>query len=255
MLDRTERVHGEVLLGAARPPEPSVIRHVHHQHRAVPHELTEEIRENALVTDYNPEGSRRTIEDDGTRAGLQLGDELGPAPHEPEHPRQRHEFSERNELNLIIAAHDARLGDQKRGVAEPPVHHVDAAEQHRRTDICGGRPEALDEGRIVSQNRRCRRLGPDHERRMLVGNTAQEREVDSERFLCVAGLPLERLLDGGLDDRDRCGSRRRRLGEANAAEGQRAREQHGGRAHPGQRLAPAQHHAARESRIHGDEHE
>src|SRR5207237_478472 len=82
---------------AAGPPQPCVVRHGHHQPRAVPHELSEQIGKDALVTDHDTEWSRRTIEDDGMRAGLQLGNELGPAAHEPEHPRQRYEFAERNE--------------------------------------------------------------------------------------------------------------------------------------------------------------
>ena len=38
MLDRPEGVHGQVLPRAARPAEPCVVGHVHHQARATPHE-------------------------------------------------------------------------------------------------------------------------------------------------------------------------------------------------------------------------
>src|SRR5438874_3598702 len=65
MLHRAERVHREVLLGPARASEPCVVRHVHHQPRAVPHELPEEIGKDALVTDYDTERSRRSVEDHG----------------------------------------------------------------------------------------------------------------------------------------------------------------------------------------------
>src|SRR5207245_581508 len=65
MLHRAERVHREVLLGPARASEPCVVRHVHHQPRAIPHELSEEIGKDAFVTDYDTERSRRSVEDHG----------------------------------------------------------------------------------------------------------------------------------------------------------------------------------------------
>src|SRR5437879_1497479 len=204
MLDRAERVHREMLRGPARPPEPRVVRHVHHQQRAVPHELSEQIGEDALVTGYDTEGSRRSIEDLSTRPGLQLGDELGPAAHEPEHSRQRHELPERNELNFIISPHDPLIGDEERAVAEARgvADGVDAADEHRHAQLGRGGPEALDQRWVAPEDRRRRRLRPDDQVGMLLGDTLQQREVDAERLARVAWLPLEWLLDRGLDERD-----------------------------------------------------
>ena len=63
-----------------------------------------------FVTDHDAERGWRTRKHDGAGTGLQIGDELRPAPHESDHTRQRHIFSERNEVDLIIPAVDALPG-------------------------------------------------------------------------------------------------------------------------------------------------
>ena len=191
----------------------------------------------------------------GARPGLQLGDELGPAAHEPEHSRQRHELSERNEMDFIIPIHDPLIGDEERGVAEAAVHGVDAAEEHRHPQLGRGRPEALDQRGVPRQNRRRRRLGPDDQHGMLLSDTPQQREVDAERLARVACLPLERLLDRGLDDRDASHARGRCLAEPDRPEGERGRDEDGRRPHAAERVAPAQHDAAGEGGVHREQHE
>src|SRR5262245_37207874 len=120
MLDGPQRVHRQVLERSARASEPAVVRHVHHHARAIVHELAKEVRKDTFVTDYDAERGWRTRKHDGTRAGLQISDEFRPAPHKSDHTRQRHEFSERNEVNLIISAGDSPAANEKRRVAELP---------------------------------------------------------------------------------------------------------------------------------------
>src|SRR5207247_2002924 len=99
--------HGEVLPRAGRAAEPSVVRHVHDQPRSTSHELADELGKDSLVTDYDTERGRRTLEYHRVRARLELGDELGPASNEPEQTRERDELSEWDEVNLIISLDDA----------------------------------------------------------------------------------------------------------------------------------------------------
>src|SRR5437773_7976951 len=102
VLHRAKGVHGEVLPRPVRPPEPRVVRHVHDQLRSAPHEFAHELREDPFVTDYDTEWRRRTREYHRAVTGLEFGDELAPAPHEADDGGQRHELSERNEMDLII---------------------------------------------------------------------------------------------------------------------------------------------------------
>src|SRR5438034_4393724 len=118
MLDRSERVHGQMLPRPGRTTKPCVVRHVHDQTRATTHEFTDELRENPFVADHHSERGWRTREDARAGARLELGDELGPAPHESNQSRQRHELPERNEANLIIPADDPAFREEKRAVTK-----------------------------------------------------------------------------------------------------------------------------------------
>src|SRR5204862_6323987 len=119
VLDGPDRVPGPMRPRPAGATQPSVVRHVHDQPRATLHEVTDEPREDALVTDHDAERGWRAREDAGIGARLEIGNELGPAPDESDHSRQRHEFSEWNEVDLIIPARDPPFGHQKRAVTEP----------------------------------------------------------------------------------------------------------------------------------------
>ena len=119
MLDRTERVHAEMLLGAAGAAKPRVVRHVHHQPRAIPHKLSDKVGEDALVTDHHAVRGWRALEHDGSGTGLQLGNELRPAPDETDESRERNELTEWNEMDFIISSDDALIGQHERGVTEP----------------------------------------------------------------------------------------------------------------------------------------
>src|SRR5439155_1334531 len=79
----------------------------------------------------------RTREDARAGARLELGDELGPAPHESNQSRQRHELPERNEANLIIPADDPAFREEKRAVTKLRRSlslNVDRADQNGRVD-------------------------------------------------------------------------------------------------------------------------
>src|SRR5207244_1540962 len=102
-----------------RPAEPSVVGHVHHEACTVPHEATHQCRKDSLVTDHGPKGGWRTREDHAAGAGLEVRDELGPAPHEADHARERHVLTKWNKLNLIISVHDASFVQQNCTVTIP----------------------------------------------------------------------------------------------------------------------------------------
>src|SRR5215510_50686 len=125
-----------MLKGTLRVAEPSVIRHVHHETRTTPHELPKQLGKDALVADHDAERGWRTLKHRSASTGLELGDELGPTFHEPNDSRQRHELSERNEVDLIIPADDALFGEQERGVTLPRgIDDVHRADQERHTGL------------------------------------------------------------------------------------------------------------------------
>src|SRR5207249_8559900 len=108
----------KVLQRAARPPEPRVVGDVHDQARPILRKVAYQLGKDAFVADHDAERGWRTREHDGPGTGLQLGNELGPAPDEPDHSRQRHVLAERYEMHLIIAPFDATFGQEIRGVTE-----------------------------------------------------------------------------------------------------------------------------------------
>src|SRR5207248_7413794 len=69
------RSHSEMLERPVGLSEPTVVRHVHHEARPAEHEATHQCWKDAFVTDDGPERSRRTREDHGARAGLEIRDE------------------------------------------------------------------------------------------------------------------------------------------------------------------------------------
>src|SRR5262249_59452444 len=70
MLDRPERVHGQMLPRPGRTTKPCVVRHVHDQARAILHEFTDELGEDPFVADHHGKRGWRARED--TRAGARL---------------------------------------------------------------------------------------------------------------------------------------------------------------------------------------
>ena len=181
MLHRPERVHRQVLLGAAGAAEPTVVRHVHHHARTVVHELTKEIGEDAFVTDDDAERGWRTREHHGPGAGLQLGNELRPAPDEPNHSRKRHVFSEWNEVNFIIPTDDPPLGDDEGGVAQTrrlAVQHVDGADQQRRLQLARQGGQRAEQPGIAPQHGGGGRLRPHDEIGARGAGLTRQLEID-----------------------------------------------------------------------------
>src|SRR3989442_4683349 len=68
----------------------------------ISHKFANELGEDPLVTDYDTERGGRTLEYHRVRAGIELGDELGPAPDEPEQARERDELAKRDEVDLVV---------------------------------------------------------------------------------------------------------------------------------------------------------
>src|SRR5262245_17149668 len=117
MLHGAEGIHREVLGWTARAAEPRVVRHVDHEAGTILDKLSHKLRKDALITDHDAEGSGRAGEDDGTRAGLEIGDELRPATDESEQRGQGHVLAKGNKLDLIISVLHAVRRDQERAVA------------------------------------------------------------------------------------------------------------------------------------------
>ena len=226
---------------AARATEPGVVRHVHDQARATFHEFTDELGENPFVTDYDSERGWRAREDARAGTGLELGDELRPAPDESDDSRKRHELSERDEMDLIISPDNPTFSQEKRGVMElwrSRSISIDRAHEQRRADGAGQGPQSPQHLCIAAEHRGEGRLGPHDQIGVLGARALRQRDVDPDGLRGVARLELQRLFDRRLHDGHRGLARGQGGAQAPDSEHQRAPEHDPGERNPAECRAP-----------------
>ncbi len=136
------------------------------------------------------------------------------------------------------------------------VAAVDRAHQDRRSDVGGECAQPLQQVGVSTQEDGGRGLRPQHDPRSLVRCLAGQPLVDVHDLRVARRIPLDRLLDRGLDHRHVDTVRGRdRPAERMRAEPERGDQQQRGRhrARPGPTRAEGQH--AGKGRVHRRDHE
>src|SRR6266540_3849360 len=243
---------------AARPAEPSVVRHVYDQARPTSHEFTDEFGENPLVTDYDGERGWRAREDARAGARLEFGDELGPAPDESDQSRQRHELSERDELDLIIPPDNPTFSQEKRAVIQLGRSRsisIYGAQEQWGVDGPGHGRQSSQKVPITAEHCGDSRLGLHDQIGVLGTRPLCQGEVNLDRLRGVVGLELQRLLDRWLHDGHPGLVRGQGSAQAPDPKAQRTAEHRPGERNPAEGRTPREDETARERGVHRDDHE
>ena len=221
------------------------------------------------VADHHPERRAGQLEHRPLLPGSEVGNELGPAPHEPDQSRQRHVLAERDEVNLIILGRNAcpfrknalfrnfpgpsRLSMEptRRGVSTPPTSAVS------RPRSAGRHGERWSPPSRATGRRRAGRRTVASQR---PGGLPREALVHPHDLLVANGVPLHGLLDGGLDHGHRQPTGRACLGvpirpERTPPETQRRHEEQPRGQGPATGTPPAEPDHRREGCVHREEQE
>src|SRR6266487_3172795 len=192
----------------------------------------------------------------------EVRDELGPAPDEADEAGERDVLAERHEVNLIILGRNPLFSQQKSAVQELTAwsrQPVDRAHQDGHSELGGKAGQPREQDGIAAQENGCCRLGPQDDPRFRARGLARELLVAGEGLGLMGGIPLEGLLDRGLDDGHldgRGGTTRRRavfVSEHPPAECERSRRENGGRSGAGRRPPNSQHAPGRQGGVDGDD--
>src|SRR5437016_3893634 len=262
VLHRAKGQRAQVLPGPARTPEPRIVGDVRHEARAPDHETPEQLGEDDLVTDHGAEWRPGQRENRLAGPGREVRDELGPAPDEAYEAGERDVLAERHEVNLIILGRNPLFSQQKSAVQELTAwsrQPVDRAHQDGHSELGGKAGQPREQDGIAAQENGCCRLGPQDDPRFRARGLARELLVAGEGLGLMGGIPLEGLLDRGLDDGHldgRGGTTRRRavfVSEHPPAECERSRRENGGRGGPGRRPPNSQHAPGRQGGVDGDD--
>ncbi len=178
--------------------------------RAVVHELAEEVGEDDLVTDHDAE---RGAADPETRRHAEPGSRSAMNSAQPRtnpiSSRERHVFSERNEVNLIILDPRSPVGQRETRCSGSGPDGPSTASMEPTSSGMPISPDSAASSRRAGRGRAARTIGAavsGHRisGRPLARRLARQLLVDLEDLTrAEAGSNLMRLLDRRLDDRHR----------------------------------------------------